>query len=140
MQSQEVDEFDEIYRRVDVLESRVGELERMLLARGFHGHWKEPNWINNYDQVDPPLEPFKFRVYTSGFPEFKGHINVQNASSGDPAFILPLDEDIEGPAVNLPYDMFDHIVITDDGGTTFIHALVFIDSTTNEFSLTWPAS
>lgn len=138
--SEERDEIDELYRRISVMAAQLAVVEDRLDSRDWSGPWQEPEWINGYAQITPPYEPFTFRVYTSRFPEFKGHIDVSGATSGDPAFVLPLEDEVDGHAVILPYDMFDHIIITEDGGTTFIHALVKIDSTTNEFSLTWPAS
>jgi len=138
--SEERDELDELYRLIAVLNVRLSTIEDRLESRQWAGPWQEPEWINGYAQIIPPYEPFTFRVYTSRFPEFKGHIEVSGATSGDPAFVLPTEDEVDGIAVILPHDMFDHIIITEDGGTTFIHALVKIDSTTNEFSLTWPAS
>lgn len=98
-----------------------------------------PCFQNGYLQVEDPLELFAFRKHYDGSLEFMGHIDVQNASSGDIAFTLP---GIAGgePDYTLAKDRYFHITITDNGGTNFIIAMVFIDSTTGDVSLVWPAS
>jgi hypothetical protein len=74
-----------------------------------------------------------------GSLEFKGHLDASGATSGTVAFTLPGFTDGE-PDYTLPNDQYFHTVITPDDGTTFQIALVFIDSTTGDVTITWPAS
>jgi hypothetical protein len=102
-----------------------------------------PPLENGWAQVDPPLERFSYRLHTDGSLEFKGHLDAAGASSGTVAFTLPdetYDLDLLAPSYRLPNDQFWHTVITDDSGSTFQIALVFIESTTGEVTITWPAS
>lgn len=94
---------------------------------------------NGYLQVESPLELFAFRQHYDGSLEFKGHLDVSNASTGDVAFTLPGVNGGE-PDYTLNNDQYFHTAITDDGGTTFIFALVFIESSTGDVSLIWPAT
>jgi hypothetical protein len=101
-----------------------------------------PELENGWAQVDPPLERFAYRLHSDGSLEFKGHLDAAGASSGTVALTLPTpvdDEDME-PSYRLPNDQFFHTVITPDSGATFQIALVFIESTTGEVTITWPAS
>lgn len=100
---------------------------------------EEPPLENGWLQVEPPLERFAFRLHADGSLEFKGHLDAANASSGTVAVTLP------GAVVGeynflLANDQFWPTVITDDGGTSFTIALVHINATTGEVTITWPAS
>ena len=99
----------------------------------------QPCFQNGYAQVTNPLEQFNFRIHYDGSLEFKGHIDVSGASSGDVAFTLP---GIGGgaPDYTLDKDRYFPIALTDDGGTSFIIGLVFIESATGDVTLIWPAS
>lgn len=94
--------------------------------------WLQPTNVSG-------LEKFAFRLHADGSLEFKGHLNAENASSGTVAFTLP---GMNTGEVNfLPEkDQYWHTTITTDDGATFFLAMVFIDSTTGEVTITWPAS
>ncbi len=84
------------------------------------------------------IEKFAFRLHADSSLEFKGHLDASGASSGTVAFTLP--------GMNLGEVNFvplnDHYFITaiTPDGSTFSTALVFIDSTTGDVTLTWPAA
>ena len=99
----------------------------------------QPCFQNGYAQVTDPLELFNFRIHYDGSLEFKGHIDVSGAASGDVAFTLP-GLFGEEPDYTLPKSRYFPIALTDDGGTSFIIGLVFIDSTNADVTLIWPAS
>jgi hypothetical protein len=98
-----------------------------------------PTLANSWAQPSAPLEKFAFRKHMDGSLEFKGHLDASGATSGTVAFTLPGFTDGE-PDYTLPNDQYFHTVITPDDGTTFQIALVFIDSTTGDVTITWPAS
>lgn len=99
----------------------------------------EPPLENSWEQPSAPLESFSFRLHTDGSLEFKGHLNAENASSGTVAVTLPGANagEVDFRPAN---DQYFVTVITTDDGTSFTTALVFIDSTTGEITITWPAS
>lgn len=136
--NEERDDISELYRRLDDAHDKIRELNAQIGKRQHFLHWREPYWLNGFQQVDPPLEPFAYRWASSKFPVFKGHIDVQNADSGDVAFLLQGDNDEEG--LYLPYDVRDHIVLTDDGGFSFIMGLVIIEASSGNFSIIWPVT
>lgn len=102
-----------------------------------------PDWTpelqNSWIQVVAPLEPFAFRLHYDGSLEFKGHLDSSGgAVTATIAFTLP---GIAGgePDYTLDMDQYWHTTITNDTGTTFTLALVFIDSTTGDVTISWPA-
>lgn len=103
----------------------------------------EPDWTpeleNNWEQPSSPLETFAFRIHYDGSLEFRGHLNAENATSNTVAVTLPGD-DVGERNYLPPNDQYWHTTITTDDGTNFTLALVFIDSTTGEVTITWPAS
>lgn len=101
-----------------------------------------PPLENGWAQVDPPLERFSYRLHADGSLEFKGHLDAAGASSGTVALTLPEpvdDEDME-PSYRLAQDQYFLTLITDDGGTSFTTAMVFVEAATGEVTITWPAS
>lgn len=99
----------------------------------------EPPLLNSWAQPSPPLEKFAFRLHADGSLEFKGHLDASAASSGTVAVTLP--GAIPGEIDFLPpNDQYFVSVITPDDGATFQTALVFIESTTGDVTITWPAS
>ena len=104
---------------------------------------EEPEWTpeleNDWLQPDPPLETFAFRLHYDGSLEFRGHLDAQNATSGTVAVTLP-GEEIGDRNYLPPNDQYWHTTITDDGGTSFTLAQVFINSTTGEVEIVWPAT
>lgn len=99
----------------------------------------EPALQNNFAQPSPPLEKFAFRLHSDGSLEFKGHLNAENASSGDVAVTLPGANagEVDFRPAN---DQYFITAITEDDGSSFTTALVFIDATTGEVTITWPAT
>jgi hypothetical protein len=122
-----------------------------ISKRSLAGAWVEPTtgspdplWVpvyqNGWDTATAPLETFAFRRHKDGSLEFKGHLDATGATSGTIAFTLP------GLGVGEPNywdenmgDQYFHTTITPDGAT-FSLALVFIDSTTLDVTVTWPAT
>lgn len=99
----------------------------------------EPPLVNGWAQPGGDLEKFAFRIHSDGSLEFKGHLDAAGASSGTVAFTLP--GVVAGDHLFvLPHDQYFHTVITNDGGTTFSIALVFIDAATGDVTITWPAT
>lgn len=104
-----------------------------------------PELENGWAQPSLPLEKFSYRLHTDGSLEFKGHLDASAASSGTVAITLP-DEtyDPDGQELEPDYrpsrDQYFNTTITPDDGATFSLALVFIDATTGEVTITWPAS
>lgn len=97
-----------------------------------------PELENGWLQPTAPLETFAFRMHYDGSLEFRGHLDAQAAVSGTIAVTLP--GELVGDPFYLPRnDQYWHTTITDDGGTSFTLAMVFIDSTTGEITITWPA-
>ncbi len=127
--------IEEMRRMTSVLASRVVRLEQQLGRRQVHSQWYSPVWQNGFVSAVAPLDEFAYRVYTGGVPEFKGHINTAGGTSGAVAFTLPL-----GPSdVTMPRNVYFHTIITDDDGSSFQLARVFIESTTGGVTITWPA-
>lgn len=98
-----------------------------------------PALQNSFAQPTAPLEPFAFRKHMDGSLEFKGHLDASGATSGTVAFTLPGAADGE-PEYIPENDQYFISAITPDNGATFQTALVFIDSTTGDVTITWPAS
>lgn len=124
--------IDELFRRVSHLERRVEDLEKELWRKNTPGVWIEPVWENGYAQVsDPALEPFAYRIYSGGFPEFKGCLDISGATSGTVAFTLPL-----GPGeIEIAGDVYETCIVTD--GVDFFQAMFHISATTGEVSFYW---
>lgn len=87
---------------------------------------------NGVEQPSAPLEEFSFRRGLARL-DFKGHLNVENATSPAVAFTIP-------NAYRLDNDQYFHTTITTDDGTAFTLALVFLDASTGDVEITWPAS
>jgi len=98
----------------------------------------EPPLVNNFAQPDPQLEFFAFRIHADGSLEFKGHLDISAASSGDVAFTLPGINPGEVDFIP-PNDQYFFTIVT-DGGSLFQAAMVFIDSTSGDVTITWPIS
>lgn len=106
----------------------------------------EPPLENNWLQVEDPLEKFAFRLHMDGSLEFRGHLDASGgATSGTVAVTLPgaIDPGSTEPVrgdFRPPRDQFFLTVITDDAGVSFQAALVKVDATTGEVTITWPIS
>ena len=106
-----------------------------------------PCLVNDWLQVEDPLEPFAFRRHFDNSLEFKGHLDASGgAVSGTVAFTLPGSLPDE-PNYQLDNDQFFITVVTDDAGSTFQTAMVFIQSADaaspavgGDVTITWPAS
>ena len=98
----------------------------------------EPALLNGWDQPNPPLEKFAFRLHADGSLEFKGHLDAAGAASGSIAFVLP-GATVGEVNFRPPNNQFFHTTITDDSGATFTLALVRINATTGAVTITWPA-
>ena len=95
----------------------------------------EPILENSWAQPAPPLEKFAFRLHADGSLEFRGHLDSAAAASGTVAVTLP--GLIPGEVDFLPsLDQFFVSAIYD--GATAQPALVYIDSTTGEVTVTFP--
>jgi hypothetical protein len=102
----------------------------------------EPGLQNSWQQPSPPLQKFAFRLHRDGSLEFRGHLDASGgATSGTVAVTLPgtADPDTE-PNFVPSEDQYFHTAITTDDGSTFQIALVFLDSSNGEVTITWPAS
>ena len=106
----------------------------------------EPLLENDWLQVEDPLEKFAFRLHADGSLEFRGHLDASGgAVSGSVAVTLPgaLEPGETEPArgdFRPARDQFFLSVVTDDAGVTFQAALVKIDASTGEVTITWPIS
>lgn len=138
----------DINYQVDSNRRRVERLERRRLA----GRWWEPDCTldpygitctglepaleNGWAQPSSPLERFAFRLHADGSLEFKGHLDSAGASSGTVAFTLPganIPDEID---FRPPNDQFFLTVVYD--GANPQGAMVYIDSTTGEVTITFP--
>ena len=95
----------------------------------------EPALENGWAQPDAPLERFAFRLHSDGSLEFKGHLDSTGASSGSIAVTLPGANAGEHNYIPAK-DQFFITVIYD--GSTPQNAMVYIDSTTGEVTITFP--
>lgn len=99
----------------------------------------EPGLENDWAQPSngSGLEKFAFRLHADGSLEFKGQLDGSAAVSGTVALTLPGANlgDVEFRPAN---DQYFQTVITPDDGTTFETALVFVNATTGEVTITWP--
>lgn len=100
----------------------------------------EPPLENGFAQPSPSddLEPFAFRLHADGSLEFKGHLDASGAVTDTVAVTLPganAGEVDFRPASS----QYWFTTIIEAGGTQFTLALVFIDSTTGEVTISWPA-
>lgn len=117
--------------------------------------WREPDSADP-DQADTPalqngwaqpspgagptgndLEPFAFRLHNDGSLEFKGHLDSAGASTETVALTLPGANPGE-PNYLFGNDQFFDTVIYD--GSTPQKALVYIDKTTGDVTITFPFS
>lgn len=99
----------------------------------------EPVLENLWEQPPAPLEPFAFRLHADGSLEFKGHLDAAGgAVSNTVAVTLPGFNPGEVD-FRPPNDQYFFTVITEDSGTTFTVALVFIEAASGEVTITWPA-
>src|SRR5688572_11170664 len=99
---------------------------------------EEPPLENSWAQPAAPLEPFGFRLHADGSLEFKGHLDASAASTATVAVTLP-GANVGEVDFRPPLDQYWHTTIVEAGGTQFTLALVFIDSTTGEVTISWPA-
>lgn len=100
---------------------------------------EEPPLENDWAQPTPPLELFAFRLHADGSLEFKGHLDSsQGAVSGTVACTLP-GANAGEVDFRLANDQYWHTTITTDDGSSFTLALVFVDATTGEVTISWPA-
>ena len=100
---------------------------------------EEPPLVNGWAQVTPPLELFAFRLHADGSLEFKGHLDAAGASSGTVAFTLP-GANAGEVDFRLANDQYWHTTITTDDGITFFLALVFVEASSGDVTITWPHS
>lgn len=103
-----------------------------------------PCLVNNFEQVDPDaaenLEVFGFRMHHDGSLEFKGHLNIENANSGDVAFTLPGMNNLEPDYVELlQRDQYFESVVFNTGTVEFTIALLWVSELNGEVVITWPA-
>ena len=95
----------------------------------------EPPLLNGWAQPLPPLQKFAFRLHADGSLEFRGHLDSAGASSGTVAFTLP--GFVPGETDFLPsLDQFFVSAIYD--GATPQSALIYIDATTGDVTITFP--
>lgn len=97
----------------------------------------EPELQNGFAQPTGSLEPFSFRKHYDGSLEFKGHLDVENASSGDIAFTLPGENDGE-PDYRLDNDQWFTTIVVNADGNDFMSAAVLIEAA-GDVSIFWPA-
>jgi hypothetical protein len=99
----------------------------------------EPPLENGWAQPSAPLEKFAFRRHVDGSIEFKGHLDASGAASGTVAVTLPGANagEVDFRPAN---DQYFVTIITTDDGATFTTAMVFIEATIGEITITWPAS
>ena len=99
---------------------------------------EEPGLMNGWAQPDDPLQKFAFRLHSDGSLEFRGHLDSSGASSGTVAVILPgVNPGEVDFLASLPHDQFFVTAIFDDGGTPRA-AVIYIDATTYEVTITFP--
>ena len=141
--------------QIDENRARIEQVERRQLA----GRWWEPDCeVTNPDDdgctgLEPPLENgfaqptpgsgpnggdlerFAFRLHTDGSLEFKGHLDVSGASSGDIAFVVPgaVDGEIDFRPAN---DQFFGPLVFEDGSL----GMAYVDSVFGEVVIEWPVS
>jgi hypothetical protein len=95
----------------------------------------EPPLLNSWAQPALPLEKFAFRLHADGSLEFRGHLDSAAATSGTVAVTLP--GAVPGEVDFLPpNDQFFVSAIYD--GAAAQPALVYIDSTTGDVTVTFP--
>lgn len=97
----------------------------------------EPPLENGFAQPSAPLEPFAFRLHADGSLEFKGHLDAAAAVTETVAVTLP-GANAGEVDFRPPMDQYWHTTIV-EAPSTFTLALVFIDSTTGEVTISWPA-
>lgn len=83
---------------------------------------------NGATQPASPLEAFSFRRGLSKL-DTKGHLDVSSFASGSVAFTIPA-------AFRLPNDQFFPTVVWD--GAAPIAAMVYLDATTGDVTITFP--
>lgn len=132
--NEELDEFDEIYRRISVAHARISELERYVAKFTVHSHWIQPVLLNGFAQPTT-VEPFAYKVSNARIPKFKGHLDVAGATSGATAFILPIGTDDDAEYVQLPNDVYKPTIVTD--GINLVQAVIAIDSATGNVTISW---
>lgn len=113
-------------------EWRAKQTERRPLA----GRWNTPSLVNGWTQPDPPLGTMQFRIHMDGSLEFKGHL--EPGTSGTVAFTLPgaIDEEPDyRPAHDISF-LTDVATST----TTFAVARVYIEASSGDVTITFPAS
>jgi hypothetical protein len=107
-----------------------------LKRRPLAGRWTDPEFENGWDNAGAPYGDFMYRWHADGSLEFKGH--VMPGTSGTVVFTLP---DGTGGTTEPDYRP-DHDVsfLTDIvNGTSFEIARVYIDASTGEVTITYPA-
>lgn len=102
----------------------------------------EPGLQNNWAQPPSGIEPFSFRLHMDGSLDFKGHLDASGgAVSGSVAVTIPgANEGDTDYLSGMNGDQYASTVITPDSGATFQIAMVFLDSTSGDLTITWPAA
>jgi hypothetical protein len=95
----------------------------------------EPALQNGWAQPAAPLQKFAFRTHADGSLEFRGHLDSVGASSGTVAVTLPGANPGETDFL-LPNDQFFVSAVYD--GATPRPALIYLDSTTGDVTITFP--
>jgi len=134
--NQQVDEVDEVYRRLAVAHDRISDLESKVLKRQHASRWIEPVLLNGVAQVTGTLDTFAYRLWTGGGIQFKGHLDLSLAISPVHAFTIAKGDN----GAVIPSDMIRSTVITDAAGTVFMAAMVKVEAATGFVTFTWPAS
>ena len=124
---------------------------REVAQKPYAGRWNTPNvdpdppvapletgWAQ---PSDPDFEEFAYRLHMDGSPEFKGHVEIDGATSPSVVIILP-DGDIDHPAdptYRVGKKQFFPSFVIDPGAPTAPEPAAFLyDPTTGELTVTWP--
>lgn len=93
--------------------------------------WRSPPYENGYTYAGTPYDDPAFRHGLDGALEFKGHVDVSGATSGDTAWTLPA-------SFRPPFDVSWTTDVSD--GVTFFLARVSVDASTGAVAMIWPAT
>lgn len=119
---------------------------RALFARRIvPGRWIIPELLNGWENAGDPYEDIAYRRGLGSTIEFRGHI--QGGASGSVAFIIPTPDipadinQLDGEISPLYSLLGDVSFLTDIvNGVGFSVARVYINNTTGEVTITFPAT